>query len=131
MNGMGDGRPHLQGLIIMALSEFETKRIEELASLCIEQLRPPEHIRQKVDISFRIQDQSVEIYEVRPQWQNPDRKIEVPIAKATYVKTTHTWKVFWQRADMKWHRYDVQSEVASLEDFFSIVKADEYGCFFG
>ncbi|MGH8716972.1 MAG: DUF3024 domain-containing protein [Burkholderiales bacterium] len=29
-----------------------------------------------------------------------------PVAKATYVKAQDVWKVFWQRADLKWHRYD-------------------------
>lgn len=78
----------------MAFSELESKRIEKLAAALVEQLRPPEHIRHEVDTSYRVQGQSVEIFEIRPYWQDRSRKIESPIAKATYVKTSDTWKVF-------------------------------------
>lgn len=26
-----------------------------------------------------------------------------PAAKATYVRKTDRWKIYWQRADLKWH----------------------------
>jgi hypothetical protein len=41
------------------------------------------------------------------------------------------WRVYWQRADLKWHRYDPAGEVNSIDDFFPIVEHDEYACFFG
>jgi hypothetical protein len=45
----------------------------------------------------------VVIYEIRPFWRDSSKKIEGPIAKATYVRTANRWRIFWQRADMKWH----------------------------
>ena len=49
--------------------------------------RPPPHIRPDLDISYRLSDQSVEILEIRPQWNDRTIIREHPIAKATYVKT--------------------------------------------
>ena len=57
--------------------------------------------------------------------------LEHPIAKATYNKSSRNWKVLWRRADLKWHSYTPNPEVASIEDFLAIVQKDEHGCFFG
>jgi len=31
--------------------------------------------------------------------------VEEPIAKARYVKIRDVWKIYWMRADCKWHSY--------------------------
>lgn len=115
----------------MALSEFEIKRIEKIVGAYIEKHRPPVHIRNEVDLSFRVEGQNVKIFEIRPRWQNPDEKFESEIAKTTYVKSKKIWKIYWMRADLKWHRYDPAPEVKSIEEFIRVVEQDEYGCFFG
>lgn len=115
----------------MAFSEFEIKRINNIVGRYIVENRPPVNIRDKVDMSFRIEGHSVEIFEIRPLWDNPKEKIEEAIAKATYVKSRKVWKVFWQRADLKWHRYEPDPEVDSIDDFVKIIELDEYACFFG
>ena len=115
----------------MALSEFEIKKIEKVIGRYIEEKRPPIGIREQVDLAYRIQNQSVEIFEIRPLWQNPDEKIEEAIAKATYIKSQKVWKIYWQRADLKWHRYEPNPEAKSIEQFISIVDEDNYGCFWG
>ena len=38
----------------MAFSEFEIKRIQKVVGQYIEKHRPPEHLRDEVDLSFRI-----------------------------------------------------------------------------
>ncbi|MEN8213764.1 MAG: DUF3024 domain-containing protein [Pseudomonadota bacterium] len=115
----------------MAISEFEIKRCEKLVGEYINNHRPPTHIRNQLDIGFRIKDQSIEIFEIRPLWNDPDKKVEEMQAKTTYVKKTKTWKVYWQRADLKWHRYEPVPEVDTLEDFLALVDKDEYCCFKG
>ena len=115
----------------MALSEFEIKKIQKVVGQYIEKHRPPAEMRNEVDLSFRILGQSVEIFEIRALWNDPKEKIEEPVAKATYVKTQKIWKVYWQRADLKWHRYEPDPEVNSIEEFVSLVENDEYACFFG
>jgi hypothetical protein len=65
--------------------------------------RPPEEIRPQLDIGWRIERQSVFIYEIRPAWNNPSEIRHYDFAKATYVKMGNYWKVYWLRQDMKWH----------------------------
>jgi hypothetical protein len=115
----------------MSLSEFELKRTKKIVTAFIEKHRPEPHIRPNLDLSFRMEGQSVEIFEIRPRWNNSKEKHEIPIAKATYVKTRQSWRVFWQRSDLKWHRYDPAPEVRLIEDFLDLVDKDEAGCFFG
>ena len=56
----------------MAFSEFEIKKLQKIVGRYIDKHRPPEHLRNEVDLSFRIQGQSVEIFEIRPLWNNPE-----------------------------------------------------------
>lgn len=115
----------------MAFNELEQKRIEKQVAAFIETRRPPPHIRPEVDLGFRVSGQSIEIFEVRPVWQEPEKRHELPVAKATYVKTKGHWRAFWQRADLKWHSYKPCPTVETVADFLALVGQDEYGCFFG
>jgi len=115
----------------MALVELDRKRIEKLVGSFIEKRRPPPHIRPQLDFGFRVSGQSVEIFEIRPAFGRPGEKQEGPVAKATYVKSGDHWKVFWMRADLKWHAYEPQRLVLSLEQFLQVVWEDEHSCFFG
>ena len=115
----------------MALSELELKRCEKVLAQFLKHRRPPLHIRSQLDISYKISGHSVEIVEIRPDWQDKTNQIETPIAKATFVRTENHWKVFWMRRDLKWHGYEPNPEVKTLEAFLNVVDRDEYGCFFG
>ena len=116
----------------MAISEFETKRYERIVGAFVESQRPPPHTRPELDLGYRVTGQSVEIFEIRPVWEGaPGEKMEDPVAKATYVKSRNIWRVFWQRADLKWHGYEPNAEVQSLDEFLEVVERDEYACFFG
>jgi hypothetical protein len=115
----------------MSFSEFEIKRVEKIVGQFVEKIRPNPEIRDKLDISFTIYDQSFEIIEVRPQWNDPSKKIEGSIAKGIYVKSTKTWKLYWKRVDMKWHSYKPFPETKSLEELLENIAQDEHGCFWG
>ncbi len=115
----------------MALSEFETKRCERVLQKFMDKRRPPVHLRDKLDFGFCINGQSVEIFEIRPVWDDPDRIMERSFAKATFVKSRKHWTVFWKRADLKWHRYDPNPVANSIDEFVSIVDEGKYACFFG
>jgi len=58
-------------------------------------------------------------------------KMEHAVAKATYNKARALWKVFWQRADLKWHAYPPAPHVGSVEKFLALVAEDKHACFFG
>lgn len=86
----------------MALSELEIARVRKALDAFIEKRRPPPHIRPKLDLSYRISGQSVEIFEIRPVWRGQaGEKLEHGVAKATFVRTTGVWRVFWLRRDLK------------------------------
>lgn len=115
----------------MALNDLERKRLEKTVGAFIEKRRPPLSARAALDLGFRISGQSVELFEIRPQWDKPEVRRERPFAKATYVRTQAVWKVYWMRADLKWHGYQPNAEVAQVEDFLAVVARDDYGCFWG
>jgi hypothetical protein len=115
----------------LAFSEIELKRCEKIVGAFVERRRPPRHLRSQLDLAFRMQGQSVEIFEIRPAWNDETRTIEHRIAKATYQRTKQAWKIYWQRADLRWHGYEPVPEVTSLEQFVAVVGDDAYGCFFG
>ena len=115
----------------MAFTKEEIEQYRKIIDAYVEKRRPPVHVRNQVDLSFRIQDQSIEIFEIRSRFDDPQEKFERPIAKTTYVRTQGVWRIYWQRADLKWHGYDPHSGVHTLEEFVDAVEADEYGCFYG
>lgn len=98
----------------MSFSEFEIKRYEKIISTFIDKRRPPAHIRDKVDIGFRLSGQNVEIFEIRAIWNSPEEMVEQPVAKATYVKRQNLWKIYWMKSDLKWHKYEPAFEVGEL-----------------
>jgi hypothetical protein len=115
----------------MAFNDLEKKRIERALNSFLTKRRPPLHIRPQLDVGYRIDGQSVEVFEIRPQWDQPSIIRQYPKAKATYVKTQQCWKVFWKRADLKWHSYEPAATVATIDDFLNVVDQDAYGCFWG
>jgi len=115
----------------MAISEFETKKIKKLVGQFVEKRRPRSELRPKLDLGFRITGQSFEIYEIRPRWNNSAEKMESPVAKGTYVKNRNEWKLFWRRADLKWHGYQPFPASKFLEKILEEIDRDPYGCFWG
>jgi hypothetical protein len=41
------------------------------------------------------------------------------------VRSQKVWKVFWMRADLRWHGYEPAPEVSSIEKFLEIVDQDK------
>ena len=113
------------------MNETEKKRVEDAVAAFVAKRRPPEHLRSQVDLAFRFDGRYVEIFEIRPRRNKPSEKIEEAVARARYFKSRGEWAVYWQRADMKWHKYPPASEVKTIQAFLKVVGEDEYGCFFG
>jgi hypothetical protein len=113
------------------MDDMERKRIENAVAAFVAKRRPPAHLRDQVDLSFRFDGRSVEIFEIRPRWDNPAQRVEEAVAKVRYMKSRAKWLVYWQRADLKWHKYGPMPEVNTVDAFLRLVDEDEYGCFFG
>jgi hypothetical protein len=117
---------------IMAFNELEHAKLHKVVAAFVEAIRPPPHIRPELDLGFRILGQSVEIFEIRPKWRGePGQMLEHSVAKAAFVKSTGTWRVYWQRADLKWHAYQPAPQVGTIELFLGLVSEDKHACFFG
>jgi len=116
----------------MAFTEKELKQWEPMIATFVEEERPPEKVRSQVDLDYSIDidDQSIEIFEIRST-PFKNEKTEFPIAKTKWVRRQRVWKVYWQRADMKWHKYDPLPEVKTLEKFIEELKEDPKACFWG
>lgn len=48
--------------------------------------------------------------------------------KITFVKSQNSWKLYWMRADLKWHLYE---EYDDLDVLLQEVRNDPNGCFWG
>ncbi|CCQ10875.1 hypothetical protein PALB_17490 [Pseudoalteromonas luteoviolacea B = ATCC 29581] len=115
----------------MPFSEFELKRIEMILDKALEKRRPHAHSRHEFDIRFRIDKQSVFIFERRQDWRDKSHYNEIDTAKLTFVKSQNVWKIYWMRQDLKWHSYQPNPTATRLEAAIETIIVDEYGCFWG
>ena len=115
----------------MALDELTQRRVQAEVAAYIEAKRPPAQIRPQLDIQFKLENQSIVIFEVRPHWQKVGEILRNEVAKASYIKTRNVWKIFWMRADLKWHGYEPHLYSETVKEFLEIVEEDEYACFWG
>jgi hypothetical protein len=84
----------------------------------------------QLDIGYRIEKQSVIIFEVRPDGSIL-KKTENKIAKVTFVKKERSLEsVLATCADLKWHPINL-NQSSNLLDFIQLIEKDEYGCFWG
>ncbi len=58
----------------MAFSEIERARLRKAVAPFMDARRPPAHMRQELDLSYRIVEQSLEIIEVRPRFRGAPTK---------------------------------------------------------
>ncbi len=113
----------------MAFDQFTMHRVEKIVGAFIQARRPHPSERNKIDLGFRLEGQSIVIFGTRAHWKNKGQFVESLIAKATYVGTQEHWKIYWLRQDLKWHRYEPLPEVNKIEAFLAELAQDPYGCF--
>ena len=73
----------------------------------------------------------VVIVSVRPWFQDKTQMIDSPIAKVKWVNTQKVWKLYWMRADLRWHSYPSLPETSSIRTALAEVDRDRDCCFFG
>jgi hypothetical protein len=113
------------------VNSFDEQAIRSAMDSFIERRRPPIHLREKVDLCYSIEGKHVLIFEVRAHWRDPERKTTSDIAKARHIGSRDVWKIYWKRADGKWHSYEPRPEVETIEEFIETVDSDAYHCFWG
>jgi hypothetical protein len=115
----------------MSLSEFEVKRYEMAKKKFLIKRRPHPSVRDKCDLDCRLDNHSVEIFELRSQWNAPEIINEYPFAKATYTASQKEWNIYWMGSNRKWRSYQPDATAKTIEDVFSVIDCDENGLFFG
>ncbi|EIN5608930.1 DUF3024 domain-containing protein [Salmonella enterica] len=113
----------------MAFTDLEYQAVKKEVHQFIESIRPPEHIRNELDIVYSINDQTIDIGEQRPVWQGkPGETSDLPSARIKYIRSLDRWKIYWMRKDMRWHLYDTAE---TLTEALEVVMVDQDCCFFG
>lgn len=97
----------------------------------VDSMRPPEEMREQLDVGFTFEDNTLELFEIRPHPSKPDEIMHLPFAKARLIKSRGIWRLFWKRASGKWESYEPVPEVKDLNALFDVIRKDQYGCFFG
>ena len=52
-------------------------------------------------------------------------------ARIQWVRARKIWKIYWKRADLKWHRYDPHPEATNLAEALRVIDEDAFRCFLG
>ncbi len=115
----------------MSLTFAQIEEVKQAAAKFMYNNRPPEDIRPQLDLGYRIDGQSVYVFEIRPQWDKPEIIQNYDVAKTTYVESKGYWKIFWLRANLKWYPYPPRPYVKRISEFFNEVEEDSAACFFG
>ncbi len=64
----------------------------------IEAKRPADpEIRKQLDYGYSWDGQTALLFEIRPQWDDPTKILELPFAKLRFVKSSKIWKLYWMR----------------------------------
>ena len=115
----------------MAHSDFERAINLKTLQWFIGERRPPEHIRPQLDIGYAVVGQTVDIFEIRPDWQDKTTIRHTPVARVRFVRTKEQWLLYWMRRDLKWHAYEPDHVHSTLQSALKTVNTDAYCCFFG
>lgn len=115
----------------MPLTPQQLEQVSVMMENFITENRPPLEIRNQLDIGWKLDKQSVLLFEIRPDWKDATIIRQHAFAKATWVQTTKEWQIFWLRSTLKWQSYPPLQTVVNLKRFLIEVEQDPYGCFKG
>ncbi len=115
----------------MAFDGLDTVDIIEIMENYIDRIRPPKEIRMKLDVNYKIENQSIILFEIGPCWNDKSKYQTIEYAKASFIKKNKIWKIYWMRASLKWDSYEPKKAVKKITDFLKIVDEDKFGCFKG
>jgi len=107
------------------IDEFSIKKY-------IESKRPEDlEIRKQLDFGYSYNNLVIELFEIRPVWNDPKKIQNISFAKIRYNKTKQLWFLYWQRANGKWLLYEPFPTSAHLVKIIEVIEADSNGCFYG
>ncbi|NUN99746.1 MAG: DUF3024 domain-containing protein [Saprospiraceae bacterium] len=108
-----------------------TEKEAQILKKFMDENRPPEDIRTKLDIGYSYENRCIELHEIRPDWKDNSIIRHHPFARIRFVETQKVWNLFWHRASGKWQAYEPFPASANLEELLTVIQEDRYGCFKG
>ena len=105
--------------------------IEKILKDYVESIRPEEEIRPELDIGYSYENNVIEIFEIRPDWQDSEIIRHSSYAKIKFIKSKKIFKLYWMRGSGKWESYEPQPEATHLDLLLETIEDDKYGCFKG
>ncbi len=115
----------------MSFNDIERARNLAALKAFLERKRPPPHIRSQLDFGYAVVGQVVDMFEVRPDWQDATITRHRLFARIRFVRSSKDWRLYWMRKDLKWHAYEPSARHASLQSALDVIAADVHCCFFG
>lgn len=109
----------------ISMVEFHLRRF-------VESIRPKdEKTRKLLDIGYSWDGKTAFLFEIRPQWDDPTKIMNLPFAKLRFVKSSAIWKIYWLLGSGEWRAYEPQSDGTSLPPLLIEIQHDPQRCFFG
>ncbi len=115
----------------MAFSGLELARIRATVGALVDRRQAPLELQDKVRLELEIDGHRVRIWEVRLAWRDPTSIVRIGVAQFTYTRSRDQWKLYWMRADGKWHAWDPAENTGHLDRLVQVVDQDRRGGFWG
>lgn len=114
----------------MPLSEFEIRKIKKIISSFCSKRSRPEGVH-RCDITYRVLDNEVWMFERRPRWDNPNEWNEFAFARAQCDMESRMWTLLWQDQNLKWHITGGLPPTRSFERLIDHIDSNESMLFVG
>ncbi len=94
--------------------------------------RVPPHVLDKVNLSYKIRDNSVTVFENRAP-RHPDMKewTSMPAAQMRFDEKTGEWTLFCADRNDKWHEYYDINPTKNIDKILTEIDEDPTGIFWG
>jgi hypothetical protein len=94
----------------------------------IARVRPPESVRDELDVDYALVGRGIEIFEIRTKrFCQQSEKIRHPSARLVHVRSRDVWRLYCMKSDLMWHLY---KETTTLDAALRHVELDVDYCFF-
>ncbi len=114
----------------MSFTNLEIQLIHKLVGELCER-RTPSHVKDKIRLTYTIDNHQVIIAEERPVRDPSSERIVLEIAKLRYVRSRNEWQLYWKRTSGKWWPYEPHASSKTLAAMIKEIDVDSDGCFFG
>lgn len=109
----------------MSLSEFELRKIEKyISAFCEKRIRAVG--RDRLEISYRVLDNEVWMFERRPRWDNPSEWNEFAFARILCDMDTRVWRLYWQDQNRQWHPYNLLEPTRNFQEVLNQIDDDQF-----